>query len=149
MDKEERKVNRVPLGTHKLKLQLSNADAEDFKRRGWTTRWVNDVGGRIPQALAGGYKFAEPEEATSLGESAIHAGNKAIGNQVRQVVSKGKDVTYAYLMKIRTKFYDEDQQAKWAAIDENERGLIRGNAGGAEIDKTYLPEGVRQAVTIG
>lgn len=144
---EERKVKRVPLGTHKLKLQLSSADQESFKKRGWTTRWVNDVGGRIPQATAGGYKFAEPDEATSLGESAIHQGNKALGNQVRQVVSKGKDVTYAYLMKIKTKFYDEDQRAKWAEIDERERGIILGNAGGAEIDKSYLPEGVRNAVT--
>lgn len=143
---EKGQVKRVPFGHHKLKLQLSDEDLDSFRRRGWKTRWVNDVGGRLNQAEAGGYKFVEPEEATSLGASAVHSkGGDGIASQVRQVVSKGDTVIHGYLMKVKTKFYDEDQAAKWAAIDASELGLIEGRAGGAEVSEAYKPDG-REAV---
>ncbi len=143
------KIKRVPFGQHKLKLQLSDEDLQAFKDSGYTTRWVNDVGGRIHQAMAGGYMFAKPEEAMSLGESAVHTkGGDGIASQVRQVVSKGDTVIYGYLMKVLTKHYDEDQAAKQAEIDETELGIIQGRAGGAVIDNTYLPDGARAAVVM-
>ena len=146
--KKIRKAPRVPLGQHKLKLQLSDADRQAFKSAGWTPRWVNDTGGRIAQAKAGGYKFVAPDDALSLGESAVHHGSNDVGTQVRQVVSKGDSIMYGYLMKIRTKDYNEDQEAKWAQVDEMEKGLLQGRAGGAEIENTYLPDNAKAPVTM-
>jgi hypothetical protein len=145
--RESGKPVRVPLGQQKLKLQLSEADYQDLVRRGWVTRWVNDDGGRINQALGGGWKFAEPDECMSLGQSTVHK-DATVGSQVRQVVSKGEKVMYAYLMKIQKRFYDEDQATKFASINELERSLIQGNAGGAAVEQSYLPPGVKQAVTM-
>ena len=142
------KVSRVPFGQHKLKLQLSDIDREALDSKGFVTRWVNDVGGRLNQAQAGGWAFVDPEEATSLGASAVHDPNTSLGKQVRQVVSKGKDPIFAYLMKIRKEFYDEDQKAKMDEIDEMEQGLIQGEAGGAKVGQTYLPPGVRAPVVM-
>ena len=140
-DNELRKTERVPLGTHRLKLQLSDYDLKAFEKRGLKTRWCNDDGGRINQALAGSYRFVTPEEATSLGESAICSGNKDLGPRVRQVVSKGDKVMYAYLMCIPKDLWLSDQQVKWDDIADKEQGLIRGHAGGAEVDSTYIPDG--------
>jgi len=144
---EKGRIKRVPFGSHKLKLQLSDADAKALESAGWTPRWINDTGGRLNQAQAGGYVFVDPKDVTSLGESAIHSMGET-GSRVRQVANKGEDVLYTYLMKIRTKHYNEDQSAKWAAIDESELGLIQGRAGGADVSEAYIPDGRSAAVTM-
>ena len=114
------KVKRVPFGTVRLKMQLSDEDMAEFKRRGMVTHWFNDQDGRIPRAKAGGYKFVDPEHATSLGQSAIHRGNTDEGSKVSMIVSRGDGPTVrSYLMEIPKRFWNEDQKSK----EERIKGL--------------------------
>ena len=115
-------VARIPFGTVRLKMQLSDEDMKGFKRRGMKTYWFNDQDGRIPRALAGGYDFVKPEHATSLGQGAIHEGNTDEGSKVSMIVNKGGGPEVrAYLMEIPIKYWKQDQKAKAAHIDELER----------------------------
>ena len=52
---------RVPVGGGlRLKMQLSDEDMKEFKRRKKVLRWFNDKPGRLDRALGGGYKFVNP-----------------------------------------------------------------------------------------
>lgn len=137
--KQDERV-RVPLGGMRLKTQLSDADMAEFKRRRMVPRWINDRDGRVEQAKAGGYRFVDPKYARSLGESAINEGNTDEGSRVSKVVTKGGDlVMRAFLMEIPKKLYDADQQAKEDRLLEQEKGLIAGHAGGANVENAYGP----------
>jgi hypothetical protein len=130
-EQKKGKVARVPFGAAKYKLQLSDEDNKEFKRRGKVARWFNEQDGRIQRALAGGYKFVKPEHATSLGSGAIHQGNTDEGSRVSKIVSKGDPVIRAYLMEISKKYYDEDQAKKEARNEAVDKALNIGEGGTA------------------
>lgn len=111
-ERSEGKRVRVPFGARRSKLQLSEEEAKALDKKGYTTRWINEVDGRIERALAGGWVHVEPEEARSIGNAAIGQGNTDIGTKVSKIVSRGEPVIRAYLMKIKKKYYEEDQAAK-------------------------------------
>ncbi len=130
---EKGKIPRVPFGIPGLKMQLSDADQAEFKRRGMVPHWFNGKDGRIERAKAAGYSFVDPENATSLGQSAIHRGNTDEGSKVSMIVSRGEPEIRAYLMEIKKKFYDEDHKAKEAHLQEMEKFVaIEGEAGGVQ-----------------
>ena len=111
----EKGPTRVPLGAVRSKLQLSEADRAEFTRRGMVPRWVNDDGGRLAAAQAGGYTFVDPKYVTSLGEGVISQGNTDQGSRVSKIVTRASESGAAvrgYLMEIRKKFYVEDQATK-------------------------------------
>ena len=116
--RQKGKVTRVPFGTVRLKMQLSDEDLAGFAERKMKTYWFNDRDGRIARAKAGGYTFVDPEDATSLGQSAIHRENTDEGSKVSIIVSRGEREMRAYLMEIPIKFWNEDQQAKADHIDD-------------------------------
>ena len=109
---EKGKVKRVPFGTVRLKMQMSDEDMKGFEERGMKTYWFNDIDGRIQRAKAGGYTFVDPENATSLGQSAIHSGNTDEGSKVSMIVSRGEIEMRGYLMEIPIEYWKEDQQIK-------------------------------------
>jgi len=131
-EQKKGKIARVPFGGAKYKLQLSDADNKEFKRRGMVPRWFNDQDGRIQRALAGGYKFVKPEHAMSLGSGAIHEGNSDEGTRVSKIVTKGEPVIRAFLMEISKKFYDEDQALKEERNRQVDKALNIGEGGTAE-----------------
>lgn len=129
---KEKGPTRVPLGGRSSKLQLSEADDAAFKRRGMVPRWVNDDGGRLANAQAGGYNFVDPKHATSLGHSAISQGNTDQGSVVSKIVtrSRGSDpAVRGYLMEISIKFWKEDQAAKEERYSEVDKALNIGEDG--------------------
>lgn len=132
---KERKRNRVPIGGRRTKLQLSEKDREALKD--YQVRWINDQGGRVLEAEAGGYEFVTPEEATSLGQGAIHQGNSDLGSRVSKVVDRRG--TRAYLMKIRKDWYEEDQKAKEENNSQVDRALRPTAQGGQTIESGYTP----------
>jgi hypothetical protein len=140
MDKRTREYKestrkRVPIGGRRTKLQLSQQDLDGLKD--YQLRWINDQQGRIQSAEAGGYEFVVPEEAKSLGEGAIHAGNSDLGARVSKVVDRHG--TRAYLMKIRKDWYQEDQLDKEknnARVDEQLRPVTQG---GQTVEGGYTP----------
>ena len=132
--RNENRRQRVPMGAHRYKLQLSEEDVKGFEKRKMVPRWINDQDGRIQQALNGGYNFVKPEHATSLGEHAITEGNTDTDSRVSKVVSRGDPVIRAYLMEIKKEFYDEDQQAKEDNLRKVDDALMLGrNSDGSEI----------------
>ena len=142
--KEERTEGqrvRVPFGARRSKLQLSDDEAAAFAEAGYVLRWINDRDGRIERAIAGGYQYVKPEEATSVGSTEIGQGNTDLGGKVSKVVSRGEPVIRAYLMKIKKKYYDEDQAAKEAVNAKVDEALGQGKAGGANVENAYVPDG--------
>lgn len=140
--REEAPRQRVPFGSRRTKLQLSEKDAKHFKENGWTVRWVNDKDGRIQQALAGGYNFVSPDEAPSIGQYSLSKGSDDLNGRVSLIVSKGEgNPIYAFLMKIQTKYYVEDQIAKEGSNKAFDEALNAGQPGGNVVENQYVPEG--------
>ena len=140
-EKSKDKVARVSFGGPRLKLQLSDEDMKGFKERKKVIHWFNDDPGRIERAQGGGYKFVNPEHATSLGRGALHMdGSDAESNQrVSIVVNRSDPITRAYLMEISEKFFKEDQAKKEevnALVDE---ALALGGESGSDIENEYRP----------
>jgi len=135
-EREEVRRKRVPMGGRRAKLQLSEEDAKNFKENGWTVRWINDKDGRIQQAQAGGYHHVSKEEAPSIGASSD------LSDRVSMIVSKGDaNPLTGYLMKIETKYYDEDKLTKEEANVAFDTALNTGQPGGNVVDNQYVPEG--------
>lgn len=138
-EREEGRRVRVPFGARRSNLQLSDEEAKALADDGYVARWVNDRDGRVERALAGGYEFVTPDEATSVGTYEIGKGNTDIGDKVSKIVSRGDPVIRAYLMKIKKEFYKEDQQAKEEVNKNVDKALSGGEAGGAGIENKYGP----------
>ena len=97
-----------------------------IKLKGIILHIFNDTPGRIQLALETGYEFVAPEEVGGTATNVVSR-NTDIGDKVRFLVGTGDkgEALYAYLMKIRQEFYEEDQavlQSKNDAVDEAIRG---------------------------
>jgi len=94
---------RVPVGGNRDILTVLN------KEKNYTYRWVNDVDGRITKFKLADYEHVYMNEGVEVGA----VGDVKQGTNVGTIVSKsvGQGIT-AYLMKIKTEFYNEDQAAK-------------------------------------
>ncbi len=139
-ERSKGKIARVTVGGLRLKLQLSDVDMKEFKKRKRVIRWFNDKPGRLDRALAGGYKFVDPKYATSLGQGALHRDGKdpESDTRVSLVVNNDVPVIRAYLMEISRKFFDEDQalkEKKNQAVDEALNVAV--DASGASIENQY------------
>lgn len=131
---------RVPFGGHRLKLQLSDEDTKALKEAGYVARWFNDQHGRIEAAEAGGYEFVRPEEAPSLGHGAVHEGNSDLNGKVSKIVSKSGEPIRAYLMKIKKRYYDQDQAEKEKRNRAIDDAIRAGQPGGATVENQYIPK---------
>lgn len=130
---------RVPLGVPRMKLKTSS-------REGYHRRFVNDwyAGSpdRLQEAQTGGYEFVT--DPTKVGDSPeLDAAQP--DSRVSKIVGTRPDgqPIRAYLMEIKQEFYDEDQAAKMASIDEVEKQMFAGKDGQGEPgrDGRYVPRG--------
>lgn len=120
---------RVPFGTPRSKLVVP------VKPEGYHLRWVNDDVGRIYAAQNGYYEFCSPEE---VGMESTEDG------KVKVLVGKTPQGTpmFAYLMKIKIEYYEEDKQAINAQQDAFEAAIRRGQNSNGEYG--YVPkEGIK------
>jgi len=118
----------------------------DRQIEGYHLHIFNDSPGRIEQALDVGYEFVSPDEIGSVSTNVVSR-NTDIGDKVRFLVGTDGDnqPQYAYLMKIRQEFYDEDQlalQTKNNKIDDAIRGG-KLNKDGYNSDGFYGAEGIK------
>jgi len=121
-------------------MQLSKPDMQGFKDRKMVTRWFNDDPGRIERALAGGYNYVDPRNATSLGQGALHRDSTDLSrSRVSIVVTRGEPVTRAYLMEIKQEFFDVDQAAKEAINFQVDEALALGGSRGSDLENEYRP----------
>jgi hypothetical protein len=101
---------RVPLGARN-RLSFSDLDER------FNYRVINDQEDRLSRAEDAGYEFVESD--SKLGDTRVAEGSVP-GSKVAKPV--GNNVT-GYLMRIPKKFYDEDQAAKVARIQETEDSM--------------------------
>ena len=108
---EKKRPNRTPIRGGRDILAVQNQDPN------YVYRWVNDTTGRIERFKAAGY---EPVTAdVEVGTKAVDRNSK-LGSVITRSV--GGTIT-AVLMRIPKEWYDEDQAAKQAQIDESDRML--------------------------
>lgn len=137
---EEDKVKRVPFGGHRSRLQLSQEDYEAMLKKGYTPHWFNDQYGRVQRAQAGGYVFVTPAEAPSIGESQIGRTNTDLADKVSLIVNKDpSNPVRAYLMKIKTEFYEADQKLKEEALKATDEMIKMARVDGSDVEMSYGP----------
>lgn len=106
---------RTPLGAPTQRLA-------SHEREGFHPRWVNDTPGRLARAEAAGYEF-------------VTSGDEQQEKR-RELVGRNADgsAMYAYLMEIPREYYEEDQAAKMAPLEDFDRTLNSGTTPtGAEV----------------
>ena len=87
----------------------------ELDRANFEYRFVNDIGARISNFKQAGYEFVEDPDL-QVGDSRVNDSSD-IGSA--KVVTSN-DGTKSYLMRIKKEWYNEDQAAKMAQIDELE-----------------------------
>lgn len=116
--------SRVPMSSAKAKLSTPEIP-------GFHLHWLNDDGARISQALNGGYEFVKPEEtiitSTDLAGDTVGTGTD-MGSRVSIVVGKHESGApmRAYLMKIPSEFYEEDQRDIQGRVDGIHEAMFQG-----------------------
>lgn len=102
---------------------------------GWYVRWVNDDGRELDWRLQSDYEFVEPQEVGLAAEK---------DSRVRRLVGvrENGDPLYAFLMKIRQEWRDEDEREEAEAQVRFERQIKSGTiaAEGSEQAR-YIPKG--------
>lgn len=88
-------------------------------------RFVNDTGSRVANFQAAGYELVT-DETLSVGDSRVSDASD-IGSAKRVTSNDG---TISYLMRVKKEWYDEDQAAKTAQIDETEQAMKKDAAQG-------------------
>lgn len=83
-------------------------------------RVVNDDGDRISQFEEMGYEIVK-DQNIRVGDRRVNNPTKE-GSPVQASVGNGMK---AYVMRIKKDWYEEDQAAKAAKIDETEKGMLR------------------------
>lgn len=110
---------------------------------GYHLHILNDIPGRIEEALSGGYEFVSPNEIGGVAEN-VTSRNTDLGDKVRFLVgtSVSGDPLYAYLMKIRQDWYEEDQTELQRANDRVDYAIRNGQntKEGTSSDGFYIPK---------
>jgi hypothetical protein len=102
--KPERTRQRGTFNGTRGKLQVGNTNLPGFH-----LYIFNDTPGRITAAMDNGYEFVTPDEVGGTTENVVSR-NTDLGDKVRFLVgSNDGEPMYAYLMKIKQEWWDEDQ----------------------------------------
>lgn len=110
---------------------------------GYHMHIMNDYPGRIDQALESGYEFVTSNE---IGGTTVNVTdrNTDLGDKVRFLVGRNESggPLYAYLMKIKQEWYDEDQAVLQSRNDKIDSSIRKGSINGDT--SFYTPrEGIR------
>jgi hypothetical protein len=112
---------------------------------GYHLHILNDSPGRIEEALSAGYEFVSPSEIGGVANN-VTSKNTDLGDKVRFLVgTQDSGGLYAYLMKIRQEWYDEDQTELQRANDRVDNAIKNGKntKDGTNSDGFYIPrEGI-------
>lgn len=108
----DKRVTRKPLH-QRGPLTISGDKDPNFQYR-----FVNDVGSRIHQMKEAGYELVTDDEMV-VGESRVS--DPTAQGSAKRVINK--DGTVSFLMKQKKDWYEEDQKAKQAQVDELENSM--------------------------
>lgn len=90
------------------------------KDQNYVYRFVNDTGSRVANFQSAGYEFVEDKDLV-VGDSRVFDPSD-VGSAKRVTSNDG---TTSYLMRIKKEYYEEDQAAKAALINETEQAMKR------------------------
>ena len=129
---EERR-QRIPLGTPRMKLNISKPMQEYFDGRNEVLRWINDEPGRLEAAThEDSYRFVTKREFPSIFNAEVGDGDlterDGIDSRISRVVGtrdSGVPVT-AYLMAKPREDYEADMKEKMAVVDRKEEAMKKG-----------------------
>lgn len=109
-DRTPDRPKRTPLGARN-RLSFGKQDPN------YVYRVINDQDDRLVLAQEAGYEFVTGDD--KLGDARVAEGGK-IDSRVSKPVGNG---VRGYLMRIPKEYYEEDQAAKAARIDETEKAM--------------------------
>lgn len=138
--KKDKRKERVPLGVPRRRLSFADKDP------GYEYRVIHNRPGkpnRVKDAEEAGYEFVLKEDDETMGdEDASRASD--MDRRITHVV--GADDSnrplIGYLMRIKKKWYDEDQAKKQGNVDAIERAIMEGKGvmGSQDVEKRYTPK---------
>lgn len=112
VDKRENEVRqRVPVSGVRDVLTVYGKDPN------YEYRFVNDASNRIARFQRGGWEIVTDDLEVGAPRVGVP---ESEGSAVKVSVGGG---TQAYLMRIKKEWYDEDQKAKYAHLDEVEEAI--------------------------
>lgn len=118
---------------------------------GYQLRWFNDAPGRVDRAQVGGWDFVTNGEVAQADTNRVVERNSDVGGKIRAIVGTTdmNEPLYAYLMKIKKEWFDEDQQEGVAKIRATEADMIRnGGLNTDRIGEKYLPDARKAALVV-
>lgn len=104
---QERRRQRIPMDMPRMRMNYK-------ERPGYHRHVFNDDGGRIQDALEGGYQFVMKEAAPNIGEGHDVSQRQGVGSKVCWPVGSrdNGEAIMGYLMEIPLEYYEEDQRAR-------------------------------------
>lgn len=111
---------------------------------GYHLHIFNDIPGRLQTAQDNGYEFVTPDEVGGVSSNVVSR-NTDLGDKVRYLVGKDEagGAMYAYLMKQRLEWYEEDQAALQSRSDKVDEAIRSGKVtkDGHSTEGFYSPSG--------
>lgn len=132
----KRRGSRIPLGQHRSKMNVDSLNLPSNR----VPRWINDIGGRIRDALDGGYQFTEDKNA-KVGDDPQQPQGMGSAVNIRVGTHEDGSPMMAYLMTIDKELYEEDQADKQKVVDEIDRAILEGHHQSNYGDGKYRPDG--------
>lgn len=105
---------------------------------GYHLHIINDTPGRIDAAIDNGYEFVSPDEVGGVGNNTVSRNTAVEGDKVRFLVGQleGQPL-YAYLMKIKQEWWEEDQRALQTRNNQIDAAIKQGQTPGVTTDGFY------------
>jgi len=123
----ERRVRRTPVGQRNI-LTVAGKDPN------FEYRFVNDSGDRVQEFLDNGWE-AVPADKVRIGDKRMNSSTSPGTNAVASVGQGMK----AHLLRIRKEWWEEDQAAKQAIVNQSEEAMrekaLDGTYGKFEISR--------------
>lgn len=109
---------------------------------GYHLHIINDDRTRLQDALDNGYEFVNPDEIKGVSENVVSRNGELGKDRVRFLVGSQENgqPMYAYLMKIRQEWYEEDQAELQAQNDKIDLAIRKGKVTG-DNPAFYIPKG--------
>ena len=140
-DRTQGRRRRGVFNGQRLKLEVLG------KEDGYKYSWLNDENNRITLAQQGGWEFVQSDEV-ELSFNNVTPRNSDEGTRVKTLVGTATngEPLFAYLMRIKQEWYDEDKRESDAYLDRIDEQIKGGNIDGTVgSNGRYIPS---QGITI-
>jgi hypothetical protein len=156
LERKEREKQEEPSvsvgGVTRRKRGVFNGTSAKLKVEGTIPGYhlhiINDDKNRIQDAQDGGYEFVSPGEIEGVGEN-VTSRNGDLGGKIRFLVGSKErgEPMYAYLMKQRQEWDEEDQRELQRRNDQIDAAVRAGRVALGDNPGFYVPrEGIKMGI---